>query len=83
MERLVGLMMISVIIVFLIVSLIFNTVSDQWGAYNYDSSLDQLRFDLHPYRGLEMKERLTFEITESNLHFHWEYLQFDIPFRID
>ncbi len=63
-------------------TIIFNKEWDQWGAYNYDESKDQLRFDITPYFGDEMKERLNFEIQDDNLHFHWEYLQFDIPYTL-
>ncbi len=63
-------------------TIIFNKEWEQWGAYSYDSGLDQLRVELLPYKTSELKERLTFDITESQLDFHWEYVRFDLPFEI-
>lgn len=63
-------------------TIIFNKEWEQWGAYSYDQDLDQLRVDISPRKVEEMKERLTFRIESDKLNFHWEYLQFDIPFSI-
>ncbi len=63
-------------------TIIFNKDWDQWGSYNYDKSLDQLRFDLTPKFVNEHKERLTFTLTNNSINFHWEYLQFNIPFEL-
>ena len=57
-------------------TIIFNKEWDQWGSFNYDESLDQLRFDITPKFVPELKEKLTFDLTEGSLDFHWEYLQF-------
>ena len=60
-------------------TLIFNNDWDQWGSYNYDESLDQLRLDVMPTRTSTLQERLLFDLSESSLRFHWEYLTFELP----
>ncbi len=63
-------------------TIIFNKEWDQWGSYNYNEAEDQLRFDITPVFVSELQERLNFDISEESLNFHWEYLQFKIPYVI-
>jgi hypothetical protein len=46
-------------------TIIFNSVPDQWGAYNYEESKDALRFKVKPAKSAEFNERLKFEISSD------------------
>ena len=63
-------------------TIIFNKKWEQWGSFYYDKSFDKVRFDITPEFGDEFKEQLTFDLTNKSLNFHWEYLQFQIPFAV-
>ncbi|UXP31626.1 DUF2911 domain-containing protein [Reichenbachiella agarivorans] len=56
---------------------ILNKKYDVWGAYDYDESLDVLRFKVYPTKREELQERMNFNIAPNGLvTFSWEYLQF-------
>lgn len=56
---------------------IFNTVWDQWGSYNYEESKDALRIAMPAVNEAESKERLEFQIDDQGLvRFQWEKLSF-------
>lgn len=60
-------------------TVIFNMEPNQWGAYNYDPSLDQLKLTVTPELGSEPMERLSFDITEDGrLQFAWESVKFSL-----
>jgi hypothetical protein len=63
-------------------TLIFNREWDQWGAYNYDSSRDEMRLTIQPQKINDFNERMTFEFVGSRLVFHWEYLTFSLEFSV-
>lgn len=56
---------------------IFNSVWDQWGAFNYDESKDALRVEAEPSKTGEMKERMEFEIDSKTgkVNLLWENLK--------
>jgi hypothetical protein len=54
---------------------IFNTVPEQWGSFNYDSSKDALRVTATPTKGTESTERMTFNVESSGMvSLKWEKL---------
>lgn len=56
-------------------TVIFNNVSDQWGAYSYDPSKDALRVQVVPNKYDEMTEMLTFKIAKDGwVTMMWEKL---------
>lgn len=52
---------------------IFNKVADQWGAYNYDASQDQLRVSAYSGQGASFEEHLVYEVKPDRLEVRWEY----------
>ena len=67
--------------------IIFNTVWDQWGAYNYDPQFDVLRFEIIPGAD-EPTEMCTFsfnEISETSgiITLNWERILINIPMETD
>ena len=52
-------------------TVIFNKEWDQWGAYNYDPSRDELRISITPEKVSEHKERMHFFFEDYSLNFHW------------
>ncbi|SRR5690554_1185086 len=60
-------------------TVIFNTVSDQWGAYNYDESKDALRVEVEPTES-SMKERLEYSVENDGIVIAWE--NYKLPIRI-
>ncbi len=55
-------------------TVIFNSVSDQWGAYNYDASKDVLRVEAIPEMG-EFQERMMFTVEKKAVVLAWEKLR--------
>ena len=53
---------------------IFNSVSDQWGAYQYDATKDVLRVEVVPQEG-EFQERMHFNIEGNQVILTWEKLK--------
>jgi hypothetical protein len=53
---------------------IFNKVPDQWGAFKYDMSKDQLRVDVTPVMLPANKEMLGYTITPKGFELDWEML---------
>jgi len=51
---------------------IFNRKWDQWGAYNYQDSLDILRLSVPSYSLQETQERMQLFIKEDSLKFRWD-----------
>lgn len=50
---------------------VFNTISDQWGAYQYDESKDKLRVSVAPEMAKEKSELLTYKIAGGKLWLMW------------
>lgn len=66
-------------------TLIFNKVSDQWGAFEYNESQDALRIKVKPEKG-SWQEWLAYTITKvsdtsSIIKLEWEKLK--IPFKVE
>ncbi len=63
-------------------TIIINSVWDQWGAYNYDSSKDVLRFNVKTEKTKELVERMMFEISpKGKVTLMWENTK--VSFKID
>ncbi|MEQ8881881.1 MAG: DUF2911 domain-containing protein [Cyclobacteriaceae bacterium] len=61
-------------------TIIFNSKWDQWGAYNYDESLDVLRVDVKPTT-VKHTERLEYTIAKNGkVTMNWSTTS--VPFRI-
>ena len=50
---------------------IINSVWDQWGDYNYDSSKDVMRFTAIPYAIDDFRERLNIDISKGRVDVKW------------
>lgn len=55
-------------------TVIFNTVADQWGAYEYDQSKDALRVEVTPQPLDEPVEMLEFVVADGKVTLRWEKL---------
>lgn len=59
---------------------IFNRTHEQWGAYSYDESQDQLRVEILPRTAVNYHEELNFNFEQINFHYArmvltWETLE--------
>jgi len=61
--------------------IIFNTVYDQWGAYNYDSAKDALRVTVVPQKRDAFTETFTITPDDDTIALRWEH--FYVPFRVE
>jgi hypothetical protein len=52
-------------------TVIFNKTAEQWGAFKYEESKDQLRIMVEP-KTVEMHESLTYDVTKSGFNFIWD-----------
>ena len=69
-------------------TVIFNKVSDQWGAYDYDESQDALRVDIKPKFKESSEGRLSYRIADQGMdkgyiRFGWEKVRLFIRFRVN
>ena len=55
-------------------TVIFNTVADQWGAYEYDKTKDALRVEVIPQPLDELVEMLEFAVADGKVTLRWEKL---------
>lgn len=60
-------------------TIIFNEVSDQWGAYDYDAAKDVARIAAVATEVKENAERMEFIITDAGLEMHWADLVVTLP----
>ena len=58
---------------------IFNNVPNQWGAFHYDSTKDQLRVNVFPQRSADSTEALEYRIDRKGCSLNWEKLIILIP----
>jgi len=58
-------------------SIIFNEDWDQWGAFNYMENKDAFRIKVKPVKS-SFDERMKFTLTENELKFDWEELEFSL-----
>lgn len=60
-------------------TVIFNTVPEQWGAFNYDESKDALRVQVEA-QAADFVESLDFQMEESQVILRWG--EISVPFEI-
>jgi Protein of unknown function (DUF2911) len=58
---------------------IFNKVWDQWGAFKYDPSKDQLRVIVYPEEAGTLREQLAYKISSKNFSMEWEMFSVPVP----
>ncbi len=63
-------------------TIIINKDWDLWGSYDYTEKKDIIRIKVTPYLLKEHKERMAFEITETEILFKWEKIGFRVPFKV-
>jgi hypothetical protein len=51
---------------------IFNKKADQWGAYNYNQELDQLKVSVSPNKKSNSTEKLLFLVNNSTIGLLWD-----------
>jgi len=61
--------------------IIFNKKAKQWGAYNYDQDLDQLRVEVSPKEVSKSTEKLLFLVKENTVALLWD--NWEIPLEIN
>lgn len=61
-------------------TIIFNTASKQWGAYDYDQKKDQLRVVVKPVVSKTKTEKLLYTVNSKGLLIQWD--SWDIPVSI-
>ena len=52
--------------------IIFNKKAKQWGAYNYDQDLDQLRVEVSPKEESKSTEKLLFLVKDNSVALLWD-----------
>ena len=52
--------------------IIFNKKANQWGAYNYDQDLDQLRVEVSPKEESKSTEKLLFLVKDNTVALLWD-----------
>jgi len=52
-------------------TVIFNTVPEQWGSYDYDEAKDALRVEVDPVEN-SMTERLEYQVNDDGIALAWE-----------
>lgn len=57
---------------------IVNEDYEQWGVYDYDSTLDVFRLTIIPEVDAAFSERLKFYFEHDSLKFHWEKVRFGL-----
>lgn len=61
-------------------TIIFNKVKEQWGAYEYKQSEDQLRVKVKPVATDKSTEKLVYTIGKDNVVLNWE--KWSIPIKV-
>ena len=62
-------------------TIIFNTESKQWGAYDYDIKKDKLRINVKPQAQYDSTERLTYAVNKDNMTLSWEKWNLVVPIK--
>lgn len=62
------------------VTVIFNKVAKQWGAYNYNEKEDALRVKVRPVTIKEKTEKLVYKFNKDNITLSWD--NWDIPISV-
>jgi len=61
-------------------TVIFNKTAEQWGAFKYDESKDQLRVMVTP-KEVEMHESLTYIITKNGFSMNWDKISIPVSIK--
>lgn len=61
-------------------TVIFNKTAEQWGAFKYDESKDQLRVMVTP-KASAMHEQLTYIITSKGFSLNWDKLSIPVSIK--
>ncbi len=56
-------------------TIILNKVSKQWGAYKYDKSKDEVKFNVNSKQLTEKQEQMEFEFGTDTLTLKWDYIE--------
>ncbi|GAB4002644.1 DUF2911 domain-containing protein [Spirosoma daeguense] len=56
-------------------TIIFNKVSNQWGAFKYDQAQDVLRVTAKPKKSAQMTEKLAYDVTGKGVTLKWENVE--------
>lgn len=56
-------------------TIVFNKVSKQWGAFNYDEGQDALRVTAKPRKAASFNERLTYNVGKDGFTMAWGDLE--------
>ena len=59
-------------------TLILNEDWNQWGTYQYDSTLNVIQLEIDPKTVNDYSERMKFYFEDEQLKFHWENLTFSL-----
>jgi len=62
-------------------TIIFNKISNQWGAYKYDSSQDALRVTVMPHKSDKMYELLVYDVSDKGIVLRWENLEVPVAIK--
>ena len=62
-------------------TVIFNKVSNQWGAYKYDEKQDALRVLVTPRKTAAPTERLVYEVKPTGLVLRWENVELPVAIK--
>ena len=62
-------------------TVIFNKVSNQWGAYKYDEKQDALRVMVKPRKTAAVTERLAYEVMPTGLVLRWENVEVPVAIK--
>ena len=62
-------------------TVIFNKVSNQWGAYKYDEKQDALRVMVTPRKTAAVTERLAYEVMPTGLVLRWENVEVPVAIK--
>ncbi len=58
---------------------IFNKVWNQWGAFKYDQSKDQLRIEVKAKMRASVQEQLLYKISSAGFSMDWEMISVLVP----
>jgi hypothetical protein len=61
-------------------TVIFNKTAEQWGAFKYDESKDELRVMVTP-KATEMHESLTYIITKNGFSMNWDKISIPVSIK--
>ncbi|MGK4568275.1 DUF2911 domain-containing protein [Flavobacterium sp. 3HN19-14] len=61
-------------------TIIFNKVAEQWGAYKYEESQDQLRVKVKQKASAALTESLVYKVNKDNVTLSWE--KWDFPIKV-